>query len=117
MKPIFILATGLALTGIAAPAIANDGPQSEVRERLNDRIDNRQSNQRSRIGEGVREGDLTGRETARLVRQQADIRQFERQSRRDGPGITPRERARIENKQDRASRSIFRARNNNRTRP
>ncbi|NVE95935.1 hypothetical protein HUO12_13605 [Altererythrobacter sp. JGD-16] len=88
-----------------------------MRERANERIDSRQDRQRSRIGQGVQSGELTGRETSRLVRQQANIRQFERQSRRDGPGITPRERVRIENMQDRASRNIFRARNNNRSRP
>ncbi|XUU60895.1 hypothetical protein ACRAQ6_01065 [Erythrobacter sp. HA6-11] len=117
MIKTFAVATGLILTGIATPALANDGPRSEVRERANERIDNRQDRQRSRIGNGARSGDLTGRETSRLVRQQANIRQFERQSRRDGPGITPRERVRIENMQDRASRNIFRARNNNRSRP
>ena len=117
MLKTFALVTGLILAGVATPALADDGPRSELRERANERIDNRQDRQRSRIGQGVRTGDLTGRETARLVRQQANIRQFERQSRRDGPGITPRERVRIENMQDRASRNIFRARNNGRTRP
>lgn len=108
MKLFIATATAVVLAGIATPAFAGTP---------NERIDNRQDRQQARIVEGARSGDLTGRETARLVKQQANIRQFERQSRRDGPGITPVERARIENMHDRASQDIFRARNNNRSRP
>ena len=74
------------------------------------RINQRQGHQQHRIHDGVRSGELTGREAYRLERQQAHIARYERRSRADGPGLTWRERYRIERMQDRASRNIHRQR-------
>lgn len=71
------------------------------------RINQRQDRQQHRIATGINNGSLTARETAGLAKQQASIRKYERQSRADGGGLSPIERARIEQRQDRASRNIY----------
>ncbi len=66
----------------------------------------RSMNQQARINQGVRSGELNGREAARL---QAQHNRIERQivrDRNDGGGMTPAERARIEAEQNRLSRHI-----------
>lgn len=72
------------------------------------RVNQRQAHQLNRIAKGIDSGRLTSREAAALTRQQANIARFEARSRADGPGLTRVERARIEAKQDRASRAIYR---------
>ena len=72
------------------------------------RINQRQTHQQQRIYNGVSNGSLTARETYRLERQQAGIARLEARSRADGNGLNWRERARIEHRQDRASRNIYR---------
>ncbi|HBY61940.1 MAG TPA: hypothetical protein DEH78_19140 [Solibacterales bacterium] len=81
------------------------------------RIQNRKEAQRERIEQGVRSGELTRGEAARLREQQRDIRQTVRRDRVDGGGLTPRERAKIEKKQDRANRSIARQKHDAQRRP
>jgi hypothetical protein len=71
------------------------------------RINQRQDRQERRITQGVQSGTLTTREAAGLVKQQKSIRAYERRSRVDGNGLSPLERARIEQRQDRASQNIF----------
>lgn len=68
---------------------------------------NRSGRQGHRIGAGVNSGELTRRETAHLVGQQAHIRHEVRQARSDGD-FTGLERSHIERMQDRASRNIYR---------
>jgi hypothetical protein len=72
------------------------------------RINKRQAHQLNRIASGIDSGRLTPREAAVLTRQQASIARFEARSRADGPGLTRVERVRIEARQDRASRTIYR---------
>lgn len=72
------------------------------------RINQRQDRQEQRIKQGVKSGTLTKRETAGLAKQQASIARYEARSRADGPGLTRAERLRLEQKQDRASKSIYR---------
>jgi hypothetical protein len=74
------------------------------------RINQRQGREQARIHHGVQSGQLTARETYRLEREQAHIARYEAASRADGPGLTWRERARLERMQDRASRDIYRQR-------
>jgi len=78
-------------------------------------IDQRQDRQERRIEQGVRSGELTPRETARLERGQARIREMERRALADGR-ISPRERAAIDREQDRQNQLIARLKHNARTR-
>lgn len=68
---------------------------------------NRFERQGQRIGGGVGNGELTRRETFRLMGQQAHIRHEVHRARSDGD-FTGLERAHVERMQDRASRNIFR---------
>ncbi len=72
------------------------------------RINQRQDRQQHRIVDGVQSGSLNKHETVRLTKEQLSIARFEARSRADGPGLTPTERLRIEQMQDRASRHIYR---------
>ena len=78
-------------------------------------IDQRQERQERRIEQGVRSGELTPRETARLERGQARIREMERRALADGR-ISPRERAAIDREQDKQNQLIARLKHNERTR-
>jgi len=89
---------GVARSGIRSPA-----------------INKRQVKQRKRIGQGVRLGELTGREVAKLGRQQARIHKKERRFKSDGR-FTKRERARVHKSQNRASKNIYRKKHNGRKR-
>jgi hypothetical protein len=71
-------------------------------------VNERQRNQRERIQQGVRSGELTRVEAARLRRQEAQIRLNEARARRSGGQFTPRERARIQRQLNRESRRIYR---------
>lgn len=67
----------------------------------------RERRQQERIAQGVQSGELTARETQRLEREQARIERDRKLALSDGK-MTRRERARLHNKQDRASRHIYR---------
>ena len=71
-------------------------------------INERQQNQRQRIGSGVRSGELTARETARLAREQAQIHRMESRFRRSGDEFTNRERYRLQRELNQSSRHIYR---------
>lgn len=88
-----LTAVFLTATVIATPALAG--------------VDGRQSNQQHRIAQGWRSGELTGREAARLERQQHRIARTEHRMRATN-GMNPRERARLHYRQDRASANIYR---------
>ncbi len=68
----------------------------------------RERRQQNRIGSGIRSGQLTPREAARLERQEARLHARIRRDRRDGGGLSPTERARITERQDQLSRQIYR---------
>ena len=70
-------------------------------------INRRERHERQRIRQGVRSGELTRRETARLMAGQARIHAAERYAKADGR-VTVRERRRLDSMLDRASRNIYR---------
>jgi len=78
-------------------------------------IDQRQDRQERRIEQGVRSGELTPRETARLERGQARIREMERRALADGH-ISRRERAAIDREQTRQNQLIAQLKHNHRSR-
>ncbi len=90
-----ILGTAAIMTAfIAGPAFAGV-------------IDKRQDNQEKRIEQGVRSGQLTRHEAARLEAGQARIAAMERRAKADGH-VDPWERRQISAAQNRASRDIYR---------
>jgi uncharacterized protein YdeI (BOF family) len=95
MKTIIIAAVAAAF---ALPAVAQT--QSTPR------IDQRQQNQERRIDQGVKSGQLTGKEAARLEKGQARVQKMENKATADGK-VTAKERRRIEQAQDKQSRRIY----------
>jgi hypothetical protein len=71
-----------------------------------DRVDVRRAEQAQRIQQGIRSGELTRAEAAKLKAEQAHIRHLERKAERDGRN-TRSERARITAAQNASSRSIY----------
>jgi hypothetical protein len=89
----FMLASVLTLAAVSFAA-AEDRPAQ------------RQKNQQHRIHQGVRSGELTGKEAAKLEAKEAKLHKEIRRDRQDGPGLTDKERVKIEKKQDKLSREI-----------
>jgi hypothetical protein len=79
-------------------------------------VDHRQKNQRHRIQSGVASGELTRRETANARCDQRRIKRSERRAKADGV-VTPAERARLDYKQDSASRQLHRDKHDGQDRP
>ncbi|HKQ76457.1 MAG TPA: hypothetical protein VJ810_22375 [Blastocatellia bacterium] len=98
-----------AMAALVAVMISATGlAQGRRRDCRNNGINERQRNQQLRIRQGVRSGELTGVEAARLQRRESQIRLNEALARRSGGEFTLRERARIQNQLDRASHGIYR---------
>jgi len=101
IKSLFALA---GLSFFAASAFAHGGMSG---------IDHRQFRQEQRIEHGVRTGQLTPREAARLNRQQGKIDRLEYLVKADGY-VTPRERERLQSALERQNQQIRHAMNNQR---
>ena len=71
-------------------------------------INRREHRQIERIARGIRSGELTRRETARLLAEQAYIRAEEYLFRHSGNGLSAGERLRLHRDLNRASRDIYR---------
>src|SRR5262245_38196393 len=100
MKRFMKWFTVAALVAVIIPAAGwAQGRRNGVKER--------QHNQQQRIRQGVRSGELTGVEAARLRRQEAQIKLNEARARRSGGEFTPEERARIQGQLDRSSQNIY----------
>ncbi len=78
-------------------------------------VSNAQYGQRARINEGVRSGELTRYETAKLNRGQQEMHRDMRMAREDGY-ISRGERREIREDRRENSREIFRYKHNNRER-
>ncbi|MFY9747148.1 MAG: hypothetical protein WA891_05410 [Acidobacteriaceae bacterium] len=76
-------------------------------------IPQRQFNQQGRIAQGVRSGQLTGRETRGLERREFSIHRQERAMRRANYGrLNHRDRAILNHRLNRTSRAIYRNKHN-----
>ncbi|MBI4902102.1 MAG: hypothetical protein HY820_00600 [Acidobacteria bacterium] len=70
-------------------------------------IVHRNANQQSRIGQGVRSGQLTPLETARIEAQERALQRQIVRDRIDGGGLSAAERARINHRQNALSHEIY----------
>lgn len=77
-------------------------------------VDQRQANQERRIQQGVRSGQLTEREAARLERGQDRVEKMEDRAKADGT-VTAKERARLHRAQDRQSAAIYKEKHDRQT--
>src|SRR5712671_1674150 len=79
------------------------------------RINRRQENQKDRIQQGVKSGELTRQEKARLKAEQARIRANEKRAKADGK-LTEKERKRLEKELNKSSRDIYKQKHDNQER-
>ena len=84
------------LTAFALPVLAQTNTPN---------IDQRQANQQQRIDQGVKSGQLTGKEAARLEKGQEHVQKVEDKAKADGV-VTKKERARIQHAENVQSRHI-----------
>lgn len=80
-------------------------------------INERQQNQQQRMMRGMRSGELTIRETARLAREQAQIRRMESRFRDSGNGLSNRERHRLQYELHQSSWHIYGQKHDNQDYP
>jgi uncharacterized protein YdeI (BOF family) len=92
---------------VMAALIAVIIPAAGLAQGRRNGVNERQRNQQQRIRQGVRSGELTGVEAARLQRRESQIRLNEARARRSGGEFTPEERARIQGQLDRSSQRIY----------
>ncbi len=72
-------------------------------------VDRREARQQARIAQGVKSGELSPGETARLERQEGRVnRQVSRERAENGGRLTPAERRQVNREQNRLSREIYR---------
>jgi hypothetical protein len=76
-------------------------------------VDQREKNQEKRIDQGIKSGEVTKGEAARLEAQQGRIKVDEAKAKADGV-VTPKERAKLTREQNRANRNIYRKKHNGR---
>jgi hypothetical protein len=94
--------------GVMALTFLLSADSSAQRKFKNNSINERQQNQRQRIAQGIRSGELTARETARLAREQYQIQRMENRFRNSGDGLSGRERARLQYELSQSSWHIYR---------
>jgi hypothetical protein len=84
----------------------------------NNEVGARRENQQARIGQGIKSGQLTAGETAKLENQQGGINQQVRADRSaNGGKLTQGEKSQINKEQNGASRNIYNKKHNARTQP
>lgn len=95
------------LAALALPVLAQTAPVPAKNPAVTPGVDQRQANQQQRIDQGVKSGQLTGTEAARLEKGQAQVERKEARAKADGK-VTPKERQRLKKAQDQQSRKIKR---------
>ena len=100
MSRFKISVAGLMIAALPALALAQATPATPG-------IDQRQANQERRIEQGVKSGELTRGEAARLERGQAKLRHMEPRAKADGV-VTAKERRQIMREQNKQSKRIAR---------
>jgi hypothetical protein len=88
------------------------GTASVMAQTAADNTVQRDVNQQNRIEQGLKNGSLSTGEAGRLEKEQSNIDRLQAKDLKDGK-LSPAERAQLNRAQDRASRDINRAENNN----
>jgi hypothetical protein len=106
MKVIHVF---LATVLVALPAVGSAQTNKYERHHINAR----KENQQDRIGQGVKSGQLTAGETARLEKQETGINREERGMRAEDNGhLTAQDRRTLAKQQNKESRRIYRDKHN-----
>jgi hypothetical protein len=106
---LVVLLAGVTVSAAQEQPAANPQTKTPV-------ITKRQANQRARIRQGVRSGELTRGEAARLRAKERKIQAEKKAAKSDGT-VTQGERRHLKREENRTSRQIYRLKHNNRERP
>jgi hypothetical protein len=103
----------------AAPAQQPEKTQSAKASHFgNNKVGQRRENQQARIAQGVKSGQLTPAETAKLEKQQRTIhKQVAAERKANGGTLAASEKKQINREQNQASRNIYRKKHNAATQP
>ncbi|MGA9755493.1 MAG: hypothetical protein WBV23_10165 [Desulfobaccales bacterium] len=104
----------ITLAGLALGSLLLRGSPAGAQSVYDPHMDQREAYQQQRIQQGIDNGSLTSGEAGRLENEQARIQATEDRMKADG-NLSPRERERLSQMQNRASQDINRLENNNRT--
>ena len=101
MKRIIIgILSGALLAGTASMSFADDAKEGKIKQR--------KENQQKRIAQGVKSGELTPRETARIEHNESKINKEVRRDRRaNGGNLTNKEKAQVNRQQNKVSKEIY----------
>lgn len=99
----------LLVLGLSADSFAQNRKYHTVNER--------QHRQQGRIYNGINSGELTRREAYKLEKNQYRINRTEQRFRKSGDGLSWRERYILDQRQDKASRNIYRQKHDKQDRP
>lgn len=96
--------------------IYNDKHNANTAQYGNNKVGQRRENQQDRIAQGIKSGQLTAGETAKLENQQKGINQQVKADRAaNGGKLTPGEKTQINKEQNAASKNIYNKKHNART--
>ena len=100
MKQVIIsIMSGALLIGTPTMSFAQDAKEGKIKER--------KENQQKRIAQGVKSGQLTPHETARIENNESKINKEVRQDRKaNGGNLTNKEKAQVNRQQNRVSKEI-----------
>ena len=102
----------------AAPAQQPQTQSAKPAHFGHNKVDQRRENQQDRIAQGVKSGQLTPAETAKLEKQQRNIhKQVAADRKANGGTLTASEKKQINREQNQASRNIYRKKHNAATQP
>jgi len=105
IKPIAaVVFEGIILFGFVFAQETQNPPQTP-------QITKKQKTQQMRIKQGVKSGELTNKEAARLKKDQAKIQKHKKAANADGM-VTPKDRQKIHKEKKRAGRDINRLKHN-----
>ena len=115
MTSIFLTAVvSVMMIGATAPAFSQEPAKTEEEKKKTVRR-KRMDMQQKRIHQGVKEGDLTKKEAAKLEMKEGALAKEVREEKKDGGGLTAKEKAKINRKQDKISKDIYRERHDAQT--
>ncbi len=98
--------------------IYNDKHNANTAQYGNNKVGQRKENQQDRIANGIKSGQLTAGETAKLENQQKGINQQVKADRAaNGGKLTPGEKQQVNKEQNAASKNIYNKKHNAKTQP
>ena len=115
---VYVIAVAICFSGLAFSQETQTPQQSGTppTSTKTPGVTKRQIRQQARIKQGVKSGELTRGEAARLEAREAKIQHDKKVAKSDGQ-VTPAERRKLQREENRASHKIYKLKHNEKTRP